>query len=431
MSRLRPITGWVRWLYPGIHVKRWLILLMLSMLLVALGFAYFLRNLYSDVSLPGSIHNPGSPAGLVWYLTLQFLSRGTRAAIFGMSGVGLLVFSFVMLGRSVLGPFVPGGDRSLAEALYHHRYLQRGARVVAIGGGTGLSSLLRGLKKYTANLTAIVTVADDGGSSGKLRQEYRVLPPGDMRQCLTALADSEPLMTQLFQHRFTDGSLNGHSFGNLFILAMSEVTGDIEHALRESGKILAVRGQVVPSALHDVTLCAEMKDGVIAVGESHIPEVRNPIRKVFLTPERTEINPEAEQAILNSELVIVGPGSLYTSIMPNLLVDGMVEAIKASPAIKVFVCNVATQRGETEGFSVSDHLDVIEDHVGENLFDFVVVNSNHVAMPDRHERVLFDQDRARRHPVRFLLAGVVDRRRPTHHDPERLAKVLMKQIWRA
>src|SRR5205807_7601916 len=265
----------------------------------------------------------------------------------------------------------------LVEQLYSFRLLAKGPRVVAIGGGTGLSVLLRGIKKYTGNIVAIVTVADDGGSSGRLRDEYRVLPPGDFRQCLTALAETEPLMTQLFQHRFGgDGSLSGHSFGNLFITAMAEITGDFEHALRESGRVLAVRGQIIPSTLRDVTLCATA-GAEVRVGESRVPYGEERIDRVFLDPPDPSVNPEAEAAILDSELIVVGPGSLYTSILPNLLVDGLVEALRASPAVKVYVCNVATQPGETTGFTVSEHLDAIEKHVGGNLFDYVIVNSNY------------------------------------------------------
>ena len=216
---------------------------------------------------------------------------------------------------------------------------------MAIGGGTGLSSLLRGLKTYTSNLSAIVTVADDGGSSGRLRDEYRILPPGDFRQCLIALADAEPLMKQLFDHRFKEGSLDGHAFGNLFIMAMADITGNFEQALRESGKVLAVKGTILPSTLRDVTLVASI-NGSTVEGESKIPKQNSPISHVFLKPDGVQVNPEAAQAILSAELIIVGPGSLYTSILPNLLVEGMVEAIKASAALKLYICNLAAQPGD-------------------------------------------------------------------------------------
>src|ERR687883_1027816 len=308
-SRFRTSSGWLRWLLPGLQVKRWLVLLAASILIIDLGAAYFLKDFYQVTELPRQFY----------YITLQFLPRWLRGLIFGFAGIGLLVFSFVQLQRSVLGPFLPGGEQSVAELIYTFRTRSRGPRIVAVGGGTGMSTLLRGLKTYTANLAAVVTVADDGGSSGRLREEYRILPPGDFRQCLIALADAEPLVKQLFEHRFKQGSLNGHAFGNLFIMAMADITGDFEHALRESGRVLAVRGAIVPSTLQDVTLMAEMADGQTRIGESNIPHSENghqaSIKRVFLEPMPT-INPEAEEAILNAEMIIVGPGSLYTSILP-------------------------------------------------------------------------------------------------------------------
>jgi uncharacterized cofD-like protein len=425
----------VRWFTPGLHVKRWLVLLMVGMVIISLGIGYALRNVYSS-----GFRFPG----VTYYLTLQFIPYYVRAALFGVLGLSIILFALYKLTQSVLGPFLPGRDRALSEIIYNYRFLQRGPRVVALGGGTGLSTMLRGLKKYTGNLTAIVTVADDGGSSGKLRAEYRILPPGDFRQCITALADVEPLMTTLFQHRFKEGSLNGHSFGNLFIMAMAEITGDFEHAIRESGRVLAVRGQIVPSTLRDVTLIAEMADGQTRVGESSIPHpngdgdgnvaVATAIKRVFLQPEPT-INPEAEEAILNAEMIIIGPGSLYTSILPNLVVDGMAEALKASPAIKVFVCNVATQPGETDAFRVSDHLKAIESHLGSNIFDFVVVNSNNnFTLPPSAQaagirRVVYDPATVSQRSIHAVLVDVVNPRISTHHDPDKLARAIMKKIW--
>jgi len=427
----------VRWFTPGLHVKRWLVLLILGMVIISLGIGYALRNVYSS-----GFRFPG----VTFYLTLQFLPYVARAALFGALGLSIILFALYKLTQSVLGPFLPGRDRALSEIIYNYRFLQKGPRVVALGGGTGLSTMLRGLKKYTGNLTAIVTVADDGGSSGKLRAEYRILPPGDFRQCITALADVEPLMTTLFQHRFKEGSLNGHSFGNLFIMAMAEITGDFEHAIRESGRVLAVRGQIVPSTLRDVTLIAEMADGETRIGESSIPHangdgegngaVATAIKRVFLQPEPT-INPEAEEAVLNAEMIIVGPGSLYTSILPNLVVDGMAEALKASPAIKVFVCNVATQPGETDAFRVSDHLEAIERHLGANIFDFVVVNSNNnFTLPPSAQaagirRVVYDPATVSKRSIHAVLVDVVNPRVSTHHDPDKLARAIMKKIWRS
>ncbi len=428
-ARLRPNPALVRWFVPGLHVKRWLLLLFASIVLISLAVGYVLRDVYSaDVRFPGWVQ----------IATLQFLPRVLRALLFGVVGVFILILSFYKLGQSILGPFLLGraGQRGLVEQLYAFRLLAKGPRVVALGGGTGLSALLRGIKKYTGNIVAIVTVADDGGSSGRLRDEYRVLPPGDFRQCLTALAETEPLMTQLFQHRFGgDGSLSGHSFGNLFITAMAEITGDFEHALRESGRVLAVRGQIIPSTLRDVTLCATA-GAEVRVGESRIPYGEERIDRVFLDPADASVNPEAEAAILEAELIIIGPGSLYTSILPNLLVDGMVEAMRASPAVKVFVVNVASQPGETMGYTVSDHLAAIEQHVGGNLFDYVIVNGNFTpplppsAVESGITRVMFDRDRTAAKSAHFILADVVSGKISTHHDSDKLARVIMKRIWR-
>jgi uncharacterized cofD-like protein len=410
-----------RWLAPGLEVKRWLVLFAFSVLLLDLGAAYVLKEFYGVARLPGQFY----------WITLQFWPHWLRAVIFGSIGLGLLVFSFVKLQGSVLGPFLPGSYISAVDQLYTMRTRSRGPRIVAIGGGTGLSTLLRGLKEYTANLAVIVTVADDGGSSGRLRKEYRILPPGDFRQCLIALADAEPLVKELFNHRFSEGSLDGHSFGNLFIMAMSEVTGNFEHALRESGRVLAVRGEIVPSTLQDVTLVASI-NGSTVVGESMIPKRKSPISKVFLKPDGTVANPEATLAIMNAELIVIGPGSLYTSILPNLLVDGMVDAIRLSPALKVMVINVASQEGETENFAVSDYLDVIEQHVGTNLFDFVIVNSNLSLSPTGGQtKVIFDPQAATGRHCRFILADVVDPEIPSHHDPTKLSRVIMKKVWEA
>src|ERR1700738_372262 len=401
-NRLQSTTRWLRWLTPGLEIKRWLLLLMFAELVLVLGFAYVLKAFYETATLPAQFY----------YIPLQFLPHWLRAVIFGTLGVGLLIYSYVKLTQSVLGPFLPGNSTSsIVDVIHAFRLKGRGPRIVAIGGGTGLSALLRGLKVYTSNLSVIVTVADDGGSSGRLRDEYRILPPGDFRQCLIALADAEPLMKQLFDHRFKEGSLNGHSFGNLFIMAMADVTGNFEHALRESGKILAVKGTIVPSTLQAVTLVASI-NGHTVEGESKIPMQNAPITRVFLKPDGAQVNPEAAQAILNAELVVIGPGSLYTSILPNLLVEGMVEAIKASPALKVYIGNLASQQGETDGYDVDDYLRVIYEHVGSNLFDFVLVHSHHSHMSSGGQsQVVFRAQDSTGHPeVRFISADVVNTR---------------------
>lgn len=319
-----------------------------------------------------------------------------------------------------------------------YRQHKRGLKVVALGGGTGLSTLLSGLKTYTDHITAIVTVADDGGSSGKLRRELGVLPPGDFRNCIAALADDEALTTQLFQYRFptsqrdagTEHTLDGHSFGNLFITAMANVTGSFEKALVESGRVLAIRGQILPSTLEDVTLCADLVDEAAAVrrvaGESAIPEANLPIERVYLEPANVPAYPPALRAILDADLIIIGPGSLFTSVLPSLLVDDITDAIRASNALKVYVCNVATQPGETDGFDLKDHVQAIERHVGLELFAFVLANEN-LDHPLPVRPALTHVPPAATPGARYqvVTADVVDEQRPWRHNPCKLADVLI------
>src|SRR5512133_510071 len=318
------------------RIKRWLILLFIGLVSLSLGFGYILVHIYRTQPLPEFV---GS-------LTLQFIDRLIRGIIFMGAGLAITLFAFLKLNESMLSAVMPNGHNNLVDIVYNQRQRKRGPKIVTIGGGTGLSTLLRGIKEYTTNVTAIVTVADDGGSSGRLRRELGVLPPGDFRNCIAALADAEPLMTKLFQYRFSEGSgLDGHSFGNLFIVAMSGVTGNFEQAIRESSRVLAVRGQILPSTLENVTLCAELEDADLVQGESKISESSQPIKRVYLEPEHPAAYPEAMRAILDADMIVVGPGSLYTSILPNLLVKDLLGAIKASRALKVYVCNIATQSG--------------------------------------------------------------------------------------
>jgi uncharacterized cofD-like protein len=311
------------------------------------------------------------------------------------------------------------------------RARDRGPKIVVIGGGTGLSVVLRGLKEYTSHLTAIVTVADDGGSSGRLRRDLGVLPPGDFRNCLVALADVEPLMENLFQYRFNNGSpeLDGHSFGNLFIVAMSEVTGNFERALQEASRVLAVRGQVLPSTLQNVTLCAELGDAVTVQGETNVSASRVPIERVFLDPASPPAYPEAVKAIHEADLVVVGPGSLFTSVLPNLLVRGVADALINSNALKVYVCNVATQPGETDGFAIADHIDALLRHlpVDENPFDYVVVN-DHLGLPLPPTGKVFavSPDAERDLDTRIVRADVVDEGNAVRHDSLKLAAALIR-----
>jgi uncharacterized cofD-like protein len=408
----------IKWLYLGINIKRWLLLMALGVAVMGLGFSYLLREAYVSYTFPGA----------VYYITLQFMPRWFRGLMFiGASG-GLILVAFWKLNNSLLSALMRRtGDESLVNLLHSNRYLARGPKVVAIGGGTGLSTLLRGLKEYSGNLTAVVTVADDGGSSGRLRRELGILPPGDVRNCIAALADAEPLMTKLFQYRFSEGSgLEGHSFGNLFIVAMSGVTGNFEEAVRETSRVLAVRGNILPSTLANVTLCAHTEDEEIIHGESNITDSPSRIREVYLQPANVEANPDAVRAILNADIIVVGPGSLFTSVMPNLLVEGIRQAIQASPALKVYVCNVATQHGETDSFAVSDHFAVLRRHMGDHLFHYVLANSNtRGRLPETARSQAVPVDKSSLDGVRVITADVVSEDNRYHHDPKKLADTLV------
>ncbi len=413
------IPGW-KWLYPGMGVKRWLLLLMLGVTCIGLGVAYFLVNIYRQQPLSATFY----------YLTLQFAPRLIRAALFGVLGLVAVMIAVVQLSRSLLAPFLRPGQE-VVQAVYRHRQRGRGPKVVVIGGGTGLSTLLRGLKEYTSNITAIVTVADDGGSSGRLRRELGVLPPGDFRNCIAALADAESLTTQLFQYRFggVDG-LNGHSFGNLFIAAMADVTGSFERAILESGRVLAVQGRILPATLTDVTLCADLRGEDEAAGatsrvegESSITAAKLPIERVFLQPDGVRAYPETIRAILEAELIAIGPGSLFTSVLPNLLVEDITRAIRASLALKIYICNVATQRGETDGFSVGEHVEALQRHVGRDVFHHVLVNDNfNVKLNPNTELVVLDHEG----DYQVVSVDLIDPQQPWRHDPHKLARNLME-----
>lgn len=313
---------------------------------------------------------------------------------------------------------------------------RKGPRIAAIGGGTGLSTLLRGLKRYSGNLCAIVNVTDDGGSSGRLRRNLNMPPPGDIRNCLLALADTEPLLERVFQYRFTAGEgLAGHNLGNLFLAAMTDIFG-FEEALAAASKVLAVKGTVLPVTLDKLNLVAEFDDGREVKGESRIPAQRGKIKRLRLEPENSLVHPAARQAILEAEIVTVGPGSLYTSILANLLVPGVTEAIRESAARKVYICNIMTQPGETDGFAASDHLRVIEDHVGPGLFDTVIVNSN-LAIPqgllekyalDGAVPVQPDTLSLGNFQVQILSADLLSPEQLVRHEPEKLASLVLSQL---
>lgn len=344
----------IKWLSPGIGIKRWIGLSAFGVALLIFGTAH-LRN--------------------EEYWAIQALD-----ALIVISGIIILILGIKSMMRSFIAAFMPSSKGAeLVELLYQKKQLSRGARMVAVGGGTGLSVLLNGLKEHTSNITAIVTVADDGGSSGRLRQQFDILPPGDIRNCLVALADAPALMRDLFQFRFDGNSeFSGHSFGNLFITVMTRLTGDFEKAIKETSKVLALRGQVIPSTLNNVVLVAQHKDGSTTVGEGQIPKTHKAINRVYLDPGQPPATAEAIRAIEEARMIILGPGSLYTSIIPNLLIKEIVEAIVSSRAIKVYICNVMTQPGETDGYSASDHIKALVSHSHPRVLDYCLVNTGEI-----------------------------------------------------
>lgn len=419
----------MRWilklLYPGLGIKRWLILLMLGFLLI---LAASLGLIFGLPGLTILIRNL-----LTGILAITGEARFNLVIVL-LLGLGLMVFAGGRLFRSLMEGVAPKNEK-MVDILYQVRSLKRGPRIVVIGGGTGLSTMLRGLKAFTSNITAVVTVADDGGSSGKLRGELGMPPPGDIRNCLVALADTEPLLERLFQYRFQSGQgLSGHSFGNLFLAAMYQLLG-FQQAVRESGKVLAVRGKVLPVTAESVQLRAITTDGLIIRGESNIGKTDTKIRRLELVPKESQAIPEVLEDISQADAIIVGPGSLYTSLLPNLLVGGVVDAIKSSKALKFYVCNIMTQKGETREYTAADHIDAITEHVGSQLFDYVVVNSQPVSaeMMDRYaaegaDPVAVDWERLRQIRVKVLATNLLQSGLVARHNPDSLARSMLSRI---
>lgn len=420
-QNLRELARWAR---PGLGVKRWLVVVLAGITLLGVGMAILLLELYRTDSTSPVLLDVLSIA------SLRVLPRMLRVLIFGGLGVGLVAYGILRLNRTLLRPFVRPG-RTVVDELTHFGQRQRGPRVVAIGGGHGLSTLLRGLKAYTRNLTAIVTVADDGGSSGRLRETFGILPPGDIRNCLAALSNDEQMLTQLFKYRFSgEGELDGHSFGNLFITALADITGSFEAAIAESGKVLSVSGRVLPSTLHDVRLVADMVlpnslNQVRVQGESRIPKMAGRVRRVWLEPNNAPAFPPTLKAVLNADLIVVGPGSLYTSLLPNMLVQDLHGAIQASRALKVYVCNIATQAGETDVYTCSDHVQALEEHVGENLFDIVLCNDNYNGLLTEGSQFVICDEKSLG-DVRTHCANLSDESQPWRHDSNKLASALIE-----
>ena len=419
------------WLRPGIHIKRWIAVFMFGIILTSLALAMAAAWVYKEYDFPKSL------AGTVEFLTLQFVPHPWREAILLGGGCLILFLGVARLSRALISPLLAHdvSGRGYAEIVNEHRFgpTLPEFNVVTIGGGTGLSALLRGLKRENVNLTAIVTVADDGGSTGRIRNVYNIPAPGDIRNCLVSLADDESMMSQLFDYRFDgdNSELKGHAFGNLFITAMTQLTGSFEQAVIESARVLNVRGGVLPSTTENITLCADLVDGSKVRGESTITHEAAAISRVYVEPKDPTAYPPALAAIINADLIVLGPGSLYTSVLPNLLVDGITEAISWSQAATVYVCNVATQNGETDHFGYQDHIREIIKYVGEGELDYALVNNNPAAAtairPEWSvEAVAYDGNDTDFDQVEIIARDVVNDANPLRHDPDKLAGILME-----
>lgn len=415
-----------RWFQPGLGVKRWFLLILLGITMLGVGLAILVLEIYRAQSTNNLLLT------ILTYASLRFLPPVLRVLIFAGLGLALVSYGMLRLNASLLRPFIRPG-RAVVDELTSYQLRKRGPRIVAIGGGHGLATLLRGLKVYTSKLTAIVTVADDGGSSGRLRESFGILPPGDIRNCLAALSNDEQMLTQLFRYRFSGaGELDGHSFGNLFITALADITGSFESAIAESGKVLSVSGRVLPATLHDVRLIADMVlphslNQVRVQGESRIPKMAGRVRRVWLEPNDAPAFPPTLKAVLNADLIVIGPGSLYTSLLPNLLVPDLLGAIRASRALKVYVCNIATQSGETDVYTCHDHVRALEEHVGNDLFHVILCNDNYEGQLDEGSQFVRADDETLADP-RTYTTNLSDEEFPWRHDSNKLAATLIQLL---
>ncbi|ERK29143.1 gluconeogenesis factor YvcK family protein [Clostridium intestinale] len=410
------------WLRPGIRVKRWILFGLLGVLLVAYGFTEL------------ALHSMYSIMYKVFYVFLI------------ITGIFVLYVSVTEVMRGIIALINKGyikvslDSDKMQNLIYEKRLLVKGPKIVVIGGGTGLSTMLRGLKYYTSNITAIVTVADDGGGSGDLREDLGILPPGDIRNCILALADTEPLMEELLQYRFKDGRLKNQSFGNLFLAAMDGISDNFEDAVQKMSSVLAVTGKVIPVTLENMRLKAFYENGNTVEGESQIPEEaiaqKTRISKLMIIPENAEPLREALTAIREADVIIMGPGSLYTSVLPNLLVKKISTTIKRSSGLKMYVSNIMTQPGETDNFKVSDHLRVLYKHCGKDIVDYVIANVQELPKnliekyrEEGSQEVIIDKEIINKMGIEIIEANLVKYKDGfIRHNSEELAKVIMTTV---
>lgn len=419
--------------------------LWVPVLIILLGLFLFFAGIALSIRarLTEGLDSFGAWAGNV---LKSFLGDDPETSAHIMGG-GFLVlgayFSFLgMKGgvRRIMETLTPGRGQGLVNDYVRRQQLAQGPHIVAMGGGTGLSTLLRGLKHHSSNITAIVTVTDDGGSSGKLIKDKGMIPPGDIRNCLVALADAEKSMTDLFQHRFKNdsGSLSGHSMGNLLIAALvDQARGDFEKAVESASSVLAIRGKVLPSTLEHVRLRAMLEDGTEVCGETAIVQAGGRIRRIYLDPASVQPHSSAIEAIADADLIVIGPGSVFTSIIPNLLVPGIVEALRSSKAPKVYVCNVMTQPGESDSFSASEHVSALLNNVEARFFDYVLINT---AAPSESSMDAYrgagqhwvepDMDRIRAMGFRVIAGNFMSESDVVRHDAMRVAERLLKLVGR-
>ena len=403
------------WLKPGVRIKRWLFFGIFGILLIAFGFTELaVRRVYD------------------FYYKIFYI-------FLNITGVFVIYISVIESMKSIIALTNKGyiqlslDSRKMENLIYEKRLLVKGPKIVVVGGGTGLSTMLRGLKYYTSNITAIVTVADDGGGLG-------MLPPGDIRNCILALADTEPLMEELLQYRFPDGRLKNQSFGNLFLAAMDGVSDNFEDAVQKMSSVLAVTGKVLPVTLEDMKLIAELENGNKVEGESQIPdEVLNQnsrIKKLMIEPNDAKPLEDAIKAIEEADAIVLGPGSLYTSIIPNLLVKDISESIRKSDAIKIYISNIMTQPGETHGFKASDHIKILKKYGGRGIVDYVIANRGDIPSDikkryslDNSQLVELDTKEIKGLGVEVVEASLAKIEKGyVKHDSEYLAEVLVDTI---
>ncbi len=435
--------NWLKWFYPGMRVKRWLLVTVFGIACVVIGLALF-TNLRALDFL--DILDDVAAKMLEWFKI--DISHSTVFVPFGVTfillGLCAILYSFYQVVRSIINALMPEGGLKtgdLADKIYQRRTLAQGHRFVVIGGGTGLSTLLRGLKHQTSNIAAIVTVSDNGGSSGALTASTGILPPGDLRNVMVALADEEPTLSRAFNFRFNGQhaeGLRGHSLGNLFIAAMVEINdGNVELAIADSSKILAIRGQVFPSTLDRVTLIGELENGEWIEGETQIVGSGRKIERVWLRPENASPQADAIDAINEADAIILGPGSVFTSIAPNLLVEGIADAIHRSKAVKIYVCNVMTQPGESDGFAASDHVAAVASHApGKRLFDYVLVNKQRPSAEALEKYkgagqkfVEPDIEQIRAMGYTPILGNFVSQTNVLRHDTDKLSDAISKLVF--